>query len=57
MIKIQRIAKGRGIPLYKGYYNNNNKYNSVLYFNVLTRQLQRPITESAQTHRNKNKLK
>jgi hypothetical protein len=24
MIKIQRIAKGRGIPLYKGYNNNNN---------------------------------
>jgi hypothetical protein len=34
-------------------FNNNNYYyliqlNSILYFNVLTQQLQEPITESAQ---------
>jgi hypothetical protein len=30
--------------------NNNNsiQFNSILYFNVLTQQLQEPITESAQ---------
>jgi hypothetical protein len=28
--------------------NNNNNNNSILYFNVLTQQLQEPITESAQ---------
>jgi hypothetical protein len=28
-------------------YNNNNNNNSILYFNVLTEQLQEPITESA----------
>jgi hypothetical protein len=28
--------------------NNNNSYYSVLYFNVLTHQLQQPVTESAQ---------
>jgi hypothetical protein len=27
---------------------NNNDNNSILYFNVLTQQLQEPITESAQ---------
>jgi hypothetical protein len=28
--------------------NNNNNNNSILYFNMLTQQLQGPITESAQ---------
>jgi hypothetical protein len=34
---------------YKNNNNNNNdNNNSILYFNVLTQQLQEPITESAQ---------
>jgi hypothetical protein len=31
-----------------GNNNNSIQFNSILYFNVLTQQLQEPITESAQ---------
>jgi hypothetical protein len=34
-------------------YNNNNY--SIIYFNVLTQQLQEPITEAAQEDKTKNK--
>jgi hypothetical protein len=36
--------------------NNNNNNNSILYFNVLTQQLQEPITESAQDNNKYTKI-
>jgi hypothetical protein len=47
----QKKSKGRAIPTNNNNNNNNNLNlisNSILYFNVLTQQLQEPITESPQ---------
>jgi hypothetical protein len=37
------------------YYDDDNNNNSILHFNVLIKQLQEPITESAQDNKNVQK--
>jgi hypothetical protein len=45
-----RLATGPDSTPTRAKLNSyKNQFNSVLYFNVLTQQLQEPITESAQT--------
>jgi hypothetical protein len=39
----------KGVKYTENNNNNNNNNYSILYFNVLTHQLQEPITESEQT--------